>query len=456
VFHKVLIANRGEVALRIIRACHELGIRTVAIYSSADEYSPHVKFADESVCIGPPPARLSYLNIPAVISAAEITGADAVHPGWGFLSENPVFAEVCRRTGITFIGPSGAAMRLLGHKVRSRAALSKHGIPILPGTGVVSLAEEALAFAEEVGFPLIIKAAAGGGGRGMKIVREGDDVGRALHTARAESEAAFANGDVYLERYLERPRHIEFQILADEHGNAVHLWERECSIQRRYQKVIEEAPSVALSDEQRRTVGALAAAAAGALGYSSAGTMEFLMDPDQGQLYFMEMNTRLQVEHPVTEWITGLDLVAEQLHIAAGKPLSFGQDDIRLEGHAIEARVNAEDPDSFRPSPGEITGYHVPGGPGIRVDSTVYGGYTVPSHYDSMVAKLIAYGKDRAQALARLRCALDEFLVEGISTNIPFLKRILDDPRFAAGDLDTHFLEGLPPRAGSSAGTGPT
>ena len=447
-FRKVLVANRGEGALRVLRTCQELGLRTVAIHSSADSTSPHVRFADESVCIGPPKAADSYLNVPAIISAAEITGADAVHPGWGFLSENPVFAEVCARTGITFIGPSPEAMRLLGNKVQSREALSTHGIPTLPGTAVISAAAQAQAFVDEVGFPLIIKAAAGGGGRGMKVVRAGDDLGRALNTARAEALAAFGNGDVYVERYLERPRHIEFQVLADTHGRAIHLGERECSIQRRYQKVIEEAPSVALSEEQRETLGRRAAEAAAELGYTNAGTIEFLLDPERGALYFMEMNTRLQVEHPVTEGVTGVDLVAEQIRIAAGEPMSVDEDGVTLVGHAIEARVNAEDPDTFRPSPGLITGYHVPGGPGIRVDSAIYGGYTVPHHYDSMVAKVIAYGRTRDVALRRLRRALGEFIVEGITTNVPFLRRILDDPRFAAGDLDTHFLEGLPPRPG--------
>jgi acetyl-CoA carboxylase biotin carboxylase subunit len=395
------------------------------------------------VCIGPPRAADSYLNVPAIISAAEITGADAVHPGWGFLAENPVFADVLGRTGIRFIGPSPEAMRLLGDKVSARAVLRKRGIPLLPGTGVLGQASDADSFVEEFGYPLIVKAAAGGGGRGMKIVREGDDVGRAIDTGRAEAVAAFGNGDVYVERYLEAPRHIEFQILADGHGNAVHLGERECSIQRRYQKVIEEAPSVVLTTEMRDSVGTMAATAAAELGYESAGTMEFLLDPATDNLYFMEMNTRLQVEHPVTEGICGLDLVEWQIRVAAGEKLPWTQDEIQFRGHAIEARVNAEDPLTFRPSPGEITGHHVPGGPGIRIDSTIYGGCTVPPYYDSMIAKVIAYGDDRDIATRRLRRALQEFIVEGIKTNVPFLLRILDDPRFAAGDLHTHFLEDL-------------
>ena len=442
-FRKVLIANRGESALRVIRTCQELGLKTVAIHSTADDTSPHVRFADESVCIGPPRASDSYLNIPAIISAAEITGADAVHPGWGFLSENPVFAEVLGRTGIRFIGPSPDAMRLLGNKVEARAALKARGVPLLPGTGVLRSAADAKEFVAEVGYPLIVKSAAGGGGRGMKIVREGDDVGRAIDTGRAEAMAAFGNGDVYIERYLEAPRHIEFQILADSHGNALHLAERECSIQRRYQKLIEEAPSVALTPELRNEVGTMAATAAVELGYENAGTMEFLLDPAHDELYFMEMNTRLQVEHPVTEGICGLDLVEWQLRVAWGEKLPWTQDQIEVRGHSIEARVNAEDPDTFRPSPGEITGHHVPGGPGIRIDSSIYGGYTVPPYYDSMIAKVIAHGDTREVAHRRLRRALGEFIVEGIATNVPFLIRILDDPRFAAGELDTHFLDGL-------------
>ncbi len=424
-FRKVLIANRGESALRVIRTCKELGLKTVAVHSSADDTSPHVRFADESVCIGPPRASESYLNVPAIISAAEITGADAVHPGWGFLSENPVFADVLGRTGIRFIGPSPEAMRLLGNKVEARAALRARGIPMLPGTDVLRSAADAKEFIEEVGYPFIVKAAAGGGGRGMKIVNEGDAADRAIDTGRAEAMAAFGNGDVYVERYLQAPRHIEFQILADGHGAAVHLGERECSIQRRYQKVIEEAPSVALTPELREEVGRMASTAAAELGYEGAGTMEFLLDPARDELYFMEMNTRLQVEHPVTEFICGLDLVEWQIRVAAGEKLPWTQDEIQFRGHAIEARVNAEDPETFRPSPGEVTGHHVPGGPGIRIDSTIYGGCQVPPFYDSMIAKVIAYGDDRDQAHRRLKRALGEFIVEGISTNVPFLLQSL-------------------------------
>ena len=442
-FRKVLVANRGESALRVIRTCRDLGIKTVAIHSTADDTSPHVRFADESVCIGPPRASESYLNVPAIISAAEITGADAVHPGWGFLSENPVFADVLGRTGITFIGPSPDAMRLLGNKVEARKALKQRGIPLLPGTGVLRSSADDAEFVAEHGYPLIVKAAAGGGGRGMKIVRQGDDVARAVDTGRAEAMAAFGNGQVYVERYLEAPRHIEFQILVDSHGNAVHLNERECSIQRRYQKVIEEAPSVALTPEQRDRIGRSSAMAAAELGYENAGTMEYLLDPTHGELYFMEMNTRLQVEHPVTEGICGLDLVEWQVRVAAGEKLPWAQEDIQIRGHCIEARVNAEDPESFRPSPGDVTGHHVPGGPGIRIDSTIYGGCTVPPYYDSMIAKVIAHGDDRDMAHRRLRRALGEFIVEGISTNVPFLLRILDDPRFGAGELSTHFIEGM-------------
>ena len=442
-FRKVLVANRGECALRIIRTCREMGLKTVAVHSTADESQPHVRFADDAVCIGPPRASESYLNVPAIISAAEITGADALHPGWGFLSENSVFAEVLGRTGITFIGPPPDAMRLLGNKVAARAALASFGVPTLPGTGVLRSGADAAQFVEEQGFPLIIKAAAGGGGRGMKIVRQGDDLSRAIDTGRAEALAAFGNGDVYVERYLERPRHIEFQILADGHGNAVHLGERECSIQRRYQKVIEEAPSAAIDAELRDRMGRLAARAAASHGYHNAGTMEFLLDPARGEVYFMEMNTRLQVEHPVTETVSGLDLVEWQIRVAAGEPLPWKQDELVPRGHAIEARVNAEDPESFRPSPGEITGHHVPGGPWVRIDSTIYGGCTVPPYYDSMIAKVIASGPNRDVAHRRLRRALSEFIVEGIQTNVPFLLRILDDPRFGRAELHTHFLEGL-------------
>ncbi len=439
-FRKVLIANRGEIACRVIWACQELGIKTVAVFSEADREALHVQLADQAVCIGPAPSSKSYLNIPAIISAAEITDADAIHPGYGFLSENAYFAEVCEACQIKFIGPPSSVIRLMGDKVRARETMKALGVPVLPGSdGVVRTVEEALAVIERIGLPVILKAAAGGGGRGMRIVRSREELPTAFQTAQSEAEAAFKNGDLYIERYLERPRHIEIQVLADEHGQVVHLGERECSIQRRYQKLIEEAPSVALTPELRAEMGAVAARAAREIGYTSAGTMEFLFDGEQ--YYFMEMNTRIQVEHPVTEMITNVDLVREQILIAAGEPLSFRQEEIIFSGHAIECRVNAEDPETFIPSPGTITAITVPGGPGVRVDTAIYPGYTVPPYYDSLIAKLIVRDRNRERALAKMRRALEGFLIEGIKTNIPMHQKIFQDPEFIAGRLSTHFME---------------
>jgi acetyl-CoA carboxylase biotin carboxylase subunit len=431
-FKKVLIANRGEIALRIIRACRELGLRTVAVHSEVDAEALHVRFADEAVCIGPATPRLSYLNVPSIIAAAEITGADAIHPGYGFLSENAEFAEVCRRCRITFIGPTPEAMRAWGDKVTARANAAKFGLPMLPGTGVLRDAAHAREEANRIGYPVILKASGGGGGRGMKIVRDEASIESAYETCSAEALAGFKNPDVYLERYVEKPRHIEFQVIADHHGNAVCVGERECSIQRRHQKVIEEAPAVSLSQPVRVKE----------TGYTSLGTLEFLMD-ERGELYFMEMNTRVQVEHPVTEMVTGLDLVAEQILIATGARLALPARGVAARGHAIECRINAEDPVTFAPSPGKITEYHPPGGAGVRVDSGVYGGWRVPPNYDSLLAKVIVHAASRKQAIARMRRALDEFICEGVKTNIDLHKRILDSPEFHSGDVSTRFLEKL-------------
>ncbi len=439
-FRKVLIANRGEIACRVIWACQELGIQTVAVFSEADREALHVQLADQAVCIGPPPSSKSYLNIPALISAAEITDADAIHPGYGFLSENAYFAEVCEACQIKFIGPPSSIIRLMGDKVRARETMKALGVPVLPGSdGVVRSVEEAQAVIDRIGLPVILKAAAGGGGRGMRIVRAREEVPTAFLAAQSEAAAAFKCGDLYIEKYLERPRHIEIQILADEHGQAVHLGERECSIQRRYQKLIEESPSVALTPEIRAEMGALAARVAREIGYTSAGTMEFLFDGEQ--YYFMEMNTRIQVEHPVTEMVTNVDLVREQILIAAGEPLSFRQEEIIFSGHAIECRINAEDPETFMPSPGTVTAITIPGGPGVRVDTALYPGYTVPPYYDSLVAKLIVRDRNRERALAKMRRALEGFIIEGIQTNIPMHQKIFQDPDFIAGRISTHFLE---------------
>jgi len=440
-FHKVLIANRGEIAVRVIRACKELGIKTVAVYSQADIHSLHVKLADESVCIGPAPSALSYLNINAIISAAELTDAEAIHPGYGFLSENPKFADVCEKCGITFIGPTAESMRIMGDKISARQAVIKQGVPILPGTkeGVHSV-EEAVKVAKEIGFPVIIKATAGGGGRGMKIVHSQAALPNAFATARAEAQSGFGNPEVYIERYCEKPRHVEIQILGDKHGNVMHLGERDCSIQRRHQKLIEEAPSTVVTPEIRKAMGEAAVRAAAAVGYNSAGTVEFLVDK-QNNFYFMEMNTRIQVEHPVTEMITGVDLVREQIRSAAGIPLRFKQEDIKIRGHAIECRINAEDPFKFTPCPGKITAYHPPGGMGVRVDSFVYDQYSVVPNYDSLIGKLIVHADTREEAIKRMARALDEYLIEGIKTTIFFHKRIMAHKDFIEGDIDTSFLE---------------
>jgi acetyl-CoA carboxylase biotin carboxylase subunit len=440
-FHKILIANRGEIALRIIRACKELGIKTVAVYSTADKDSLHVKLADESVCIGPPQSLQSYLNINAIISAAELTDAEAIHPGYGFLAENTAFAEICENCGITFIGPSSETMRLMGDKISARQAMIKEGIPILPGTKEgVKDADEAVKIVKKIGFPVIIKATAGGGGRGMKIVHSPAALPNAFATARAEALAGFGNPDVYIEKYCEHPRHVEIQILADKHGNVVHLGERDCSIQRRHQKLIEEAPSVAISPDLRKEMGEAAVRAATAVGYNSVGTMEFLVDRNNNY-YFMEMNTRVQVEHPVTEMVTGVDIIREQIRSAAGLKLRYSQADIEISGHAIECRINAEDPSNFTPCPGKITAYHTPGGLGVRVDSFVYDQYSVLPHYDSLVAKLIVHAETRNDAINRMTRALDEYIIEGIKTTIPFHKRIMSNKDFIEGNIDTGFLE---------------
>jgi acetyl-CoA carboxylase biotin carboxylase subunit len=440
-FRKVLIANRGEIALRVIRACRELGLETVAVYSDADRESLHVRFADDDVCIGPPPARESYLNIPRLIAAAEITGADAIHPGYGFLAENAEFAEICAASKITFIGPTPEQIRTMGDKAQARKAMTAVGVPIIPGTpGPVEDVDEALSFATKIGFPVIIKAAAGGGGKGMRVAKDPDDFGRSFQLARSEALSAFGNGDVYVEKYLTRPRHIEFQILGDQHGNLLHLGERDCSVQRRHQKLIEESPSPAVDDALRETMGAAAVAGAKAIDYVGAGTIEMLLDED-GSYFFMEMNTRIQVEHPVTEMLYGVDLVKEQIRVAGGAPLSVKELPMRR-GHVIEVRVNAEDPArNFQPSPGRITTYHPPGGPGVRLDSHVYDGYTVPPYYDSLLAKLICQGRDRSESIARMVVALESFIIEGVTTTIPFLARVMQNDRFISGDIDTKFLE---------------
>jgi acetyl-CoA carboxylase biotin carboxylase subunit len=440
-FHKILIANRGEIAVRVIRACKEMGIKTVAVYSQADVHSLHVKLADESVCIGPASSALSYLNFNAIISAAELTDAEAIHPGYGFLSENANFAEVCEKCGITFIGPSAESMRIMGDKISARQAVIKQGVPILPGTkeGVHSV-EDAVKVAKEIGFPVIIKATAGGGGRGMKIVHSQATLPNAFATARAEAQAGFGNPEVYIEKYCEQPRHVEIQILADKHGNVIHLGERDCSIQRRHQKLIEEAPSTVVTPEIRKAMGDAAVRAAKAVGYNSVGTIEFLVDKNNN-FYFMEMNTRVQVEHPVTEMVTGVDIVREQIRSAAGLPLRYKQEDIQIRGHAIECRINAEDPFKFTPCPGKITAYHPPGGLGVRVDSFVYDQYSVVPHYDSLIGKLIVHADTREDAIKRMARALDEYMVEGIKTTIFFHKRIMAHKDFIEGNIDTSFLE---------------
>lgn len=439
-FDKVLIANRGEIALRIHRACREMGIRTVAVHSTADADAMHVRIADESVCIGPPPSNLSYLNIPAIISAAEITGADAIHPGYGFLSENAKFAEIVEAHGITFIGPTSEHIKLMGDKITAKEAARELGIPVVPGSkGAVETEEQGLKLAGDMGYPVLIKATAGGGGRGMKVVRSPAEFGPALMAARTEARNAFGNDQVYVEKYLARPRHIEIQIFGDGQGNAVHLGERDCSLQRRHQKLLEEARSPALNDDQRKTIGDIAAKAISKLNYRGAGTIEFLFE--NGQFYFIEMNTRLQVEHPVTEMITGLDLVREQLRIANGAPLGYTQDDIKFNGHAIECRINAENPRTFAPSPGRVTDYHVPGGLGVRVDSALYTGYQIPPHYDSLIGKLIVHGTSRNECLMRLRRSLEEYVIGGLETTIPLHLALINEPDFVNGAYDIHWLE---------------
>ncbi|MDH4101062.1 MAG: acetyl-CoA carboxylase biotin carboxylase subunit [Nitrospirota bacterium] len=440
-FKKVLIANRGEIALRIMRACRELNIRTVVVYSEADKDSLPVRFADEAVCIGPPDSKNSYLNIPRILSAAEITDAEAIHPGYGFLSENANFAEVCESAGIKFIGPTPDAIRMMGDKAKAKEAMKKAGVPTLPGSdGPVTSDKQALEIAHEIGFPVIIKASAGGGGRGMRVVHTDVSLANAYLMAQTEAQAAFGNSEVYLEKFMIDPRHIEVQILADEKGNVVHLGERECSIQRRNQKLVEEAPSPAVNARLRAHLGKTATMAAKAVGYRNAGTIEFIMD-QEGNYYFMEMNTRVQVEHPVTELVTGIDIVKEQIRIAAGMPLRFTQENIKFTGHSIECRINAEDPDTFVPSPGLITLFIPAGGPGVRVDSAAYTGYTVPPYYDSMVGKLIVHGSTRAEAIARMERALEEFVVEGIKTTIPLQRKICRETDFHNGKLSTSFLE---------------
>ncbi len=444
-FQKVLIANRGEIALRVIRACKELGLATVAVYSEADRECLHVRFADDDVCIGRPPARDSYLNIPRIIASAEITGADAIHPGYGFLAENAEFAEKVGASNITFIGPTPEQIRQMGDKATARKLAQKLKVPTVPGSpGPVESLEKALPMAEKLGFPVIIKAAAGGGGKGMRVAKDGEQFVQAYTLARQEALAAFGSDDVYLEKYLARPRHIEIQIMGDTHGRVMHLCERDCSVQRRHQKLIEEAPSPAVDQTLREDIGEAAVKLAEAIGYVGAGTIEFLLDED-GSFYFMEMNTRIQVEHPVTEMCTNFDLVKEQIRVAAGEPLRLVMNGNRLRGHAIECRVNAEDPArNFQPSPGQITAYHPPGGPGVRVDTHIYDGYTVPPYYDSLLAKVIVHGNTREEALARMRQALDSFIIEGVTTTIPFLGRVMRHPDFLAGKVDTKFLEREP------------
>jgi len=442
-FRKVLVANRGEIALRVIRACKELGLESVAVHSTADADALHVKFADQAVCIGPPPSAKSYLNVPMIISAAEVTGADAIHPGYGFLSENADFAEVCRKCKLTWIGPPPDAMRLMGDKIRARAAMEKAGVPVLPGSVGLHDEMQLLEAAERVGLPVILKATAGGGGRGMQIVYEKEKLLDAWSKGRTEAQAAFGNSEMYMERYCQKPRHIEIQVVADKHGHYTHLGERECSIQRRHQKVIEEAPSAALPEATRQKLQDAAVRAIEAIGYTNVGTLEFLLDSD-GSFYFMEMNTRLQVEHPVTELVTGLDLVREQIKIAAGEPLSWNIEEARKpRGHAIELRVNAEDPVTFAPWPGKITALHMPGGLGVRVDTHVYAGYVVPPNYDSLLAKVIVHDVDRPAAIRRARRCLDEMVIEGPRTNIPFLRRIINNAEFIRGEFDTGFVARL-------------
>jgi acetyl-CoA carboxylase biotin carboxylase subunit len=455
-FRKILIANRGEIACRIIWTCKEMGIGTVAVHSDVDRDSLHVRFADESVCIGPAPSAQSYLNIPAIISAAEIFNVDAIHPGYGFLAESAYFAEICEACNIKFIGPRSNVIQLMGEKVEARRAMQAAGVPILPGSpDAITSEEDAIKLAREIGFPVIVKASAGGGGRGMRVVYSEADLGHALETASTEAAAAFKSGDVYIEKFVERPRHIEIQVLADEHGECVYLGERECSIQRRHQKLLEEAPSPMMTPQLRQQMGEAAVAACKSIGYSSAGTFEFLLDEDQ-RFYFMEMNTRIQVEHPVTEMVTLTDIVRNQIRIAEGEPLGFTQDDVIMVGHAIECRINAENPETFVPSPGKITTFNLPGGPGVRVDTYVYPEYRVPPFYDSLIAKVVVHARTRELAIARMRRALEAMVIEGISTTIPLHLKIMNDPIFQEGNFSTRFLEDFLSRnGGPSAGTVP-
>ena len=439
-FDKILIANRGEIALRVIRACKEMGVATVAVHSEADQDAMHVRLADESVCIGPAPAAKSYLNIPSIIAAAEITGAQAIHPGYGFLSENARFAEIVDAHGMTFIGPRPEHIRVMGDKISAKVMAKSAGIPVVPGSeGAVTTVDEAFAAAREIGFPVLIKAAAGGGGRGMKVAADADALAEAVQTASTEAAAAFGDGAVYMERYLQKPRHVELQVVADDHGHVVHLGERDCSLQRRHQKVLEEAPSPALDPAQREQIGGVVVEAIRRIGYLGVGTIEFLYE--DGEFFFIEMNTRLQVEHPVTEAITGVDLVREQIRIAAGLPLSFTQADVHFEGWAIECRVNAENPRTFTPSPGVVTDFHAPGGLGVRLDSAIYSGYRIPPYYDSLIGKLIVHGRDRQEALCRMKRCLNEMVVGGIETTIPLFQDLLQQPDILAGDYDIHWLE---------------
>ncbi len=439
-FDKILIANRGEIALRVHRACQEMGIRTVAVHSEADANAMHVRLADESVCIGPPPAGRSYLHIPSIIAAAEVTGAQAIHPGYGFLSENARFAEIIEAHGMTFIGPKAETIRLMGDKITAKQAAVEAGIPVVPGSdGAISDMKEARKVAKEIGFPVLIKAASGGGGRGMKVAESEATLEEALQTASSEAAAAFGDGSVYIEKYLGQPRHIEIQVMADEHGNVIHLGERDCSLQRRHQKLLEEAPSVALDEAARAKIGDIVTKAVKNIGYRGAGTVEFLYE--NGEFYFIEMNTRLQVEHPVTEAITGVDLVREQIRVAAGMELGLKQEDVKINGWAIECRINAENAKTFTPSPGKVTEFHAPGGLGVRLDSGLYAGYSIPPYYDSMIGKLIVHGRDREEALMRLRRALGEMVITGVETTIPLHQALLEEPEFLAGDYHIRWLE---------------
>ena len=439
-FNKILIANRGDVAIRVQRACHEMGIKTVAVHSTADSSAMNVRLADESVCIGPPTSRDSYLNIPAILSAASISGADAIHPGVGFLSENPAFAQIVSDHGLTFIGPKPEHIKVMGDKIEAKKMALKLGIPCVPGSdGAIRTKDEALLVAKDVGFPIIVKAAAGGGGKGMQIAFSETELSNAIKLAQSEAEASFGSGEVYIERYLANPRHIEIQIIGDKFGNVVHLGERDCSLQRRHQKILEETPSPVLTKKVRNDIGALAATAMKKFGYESLGTIEFLYE--NGEFYFIEMNTRLQVEHPITEMVTGIDLVQKQIQISAGEPLGISQDEVSLKGHSIECRINAEDPENFIPSPGKIADYHPPGGFGIRIDSGIYSGYEIPPHYDSLIAKLIVHGQDREQCLSRLQRALDEFVIGNIKTTIALHQKLLSTKTFIDGEYDIHWLE---------------